>query len=588
MKSSFTQSLFARLPITLALLLTVFVFSAAAEGPRSKGPGKKADKKATAKKDTRKAKDTKHDRDKASAKKNDRRDSRRDKATAKNDRNKKADKRADKDDKKLSRADKRAAEAKRRKEEAERRAAIEAERRRREEARRAAIARALAFERGLRTTTIDNISHDKTDGEDLRVRQAAINALGNRAGSVVVMEAQTGKILTIVNQDWAVRQTIRPCSTVKLVTGVAALNEGVISKEDGSIKGVPYRRNLDDALAFSDNGYFQRAGMQIGNQKMVEYGTKLGLGQPTGINLDGEAAGRLPTSDSDRRIYSHGDGTEVSTLQLAVLASEITNGGHRVLPRIPRNEVEKVRFQTFYKAEVDLPRQNMRRVIPGMMGAAEYGTARRNMDQTLGVAGKTGSCIDKGSWVGLFASVAPVENPKYAVAVITRGSKERGKWAAAVAADVYRSLASQIVRTDRNLAWTEFKIKPHTVKPPVNAADDEDDDDSAAAANNAAAAGMPADDTNVNDVNDLLLNNTQKVTTVPVVPKNSTNKLVTRTGDSKPVYQPQPSVQKPVTTKAPDYKPAQQQTPVKRDPAKPAFPPVVITYDKSGADHPEL
>jgi len=579
MKFSFTQSLFARLPITLALLLTVFVFSAAA-GPHSKkGPGKKADtKKTTAKKDTRKAKDTR--RDKVAAKKNDRRDSRRDKATAKNDRNSKADK----NDKKGSRADRRAAEAKRRKEEAERRAAIEAERRRREEARRAAIARALAFERGLRTATVENIAHDKTDGEDMRVRQAAINALGNRAGSVVVMEAQTGKILTIVNQDWAVRSTIRPCSTVKLVTGVAALNEGVISKEDGSIKGVPYRRNLDDAIAFSDNGYFQRAGMQMGNQKMVEYGTKLGLGQPTGINLDGEAAGKLPTSDSDRRIYSHGDGTEVSTLQLAVLASEITNGGHRVLPRIPRNEIEKTKFTPFYKAEVDLPRQNVRRMIPGMMGAAEYGTARRNMDQTLGVAGKTGSCIDKGSWVGLFASVAPVENPKYAVAVITRGQKERGKWAAAVAADIYRSLASQIVRTDRNLAWTEFKIKPHTVKPPINAADDEDDDTGTAADNNSAAAGG---DTDVNDVNNLLLNNSQKVIVVPSVPKNGDNKLVTRTGDSKPVYKPQSTEQKP-QTKTPEYKAAPPANQQKKDPAKPSFPPVVITYDKSGADHPRL
>src|SRR5262249_29889831 len=154
--------------------------------------------------------------------------------------------------------------------------------------RRAAIARALAFERALKTTTVENIARDQIEGEDMRVRQAAVRALNGHAGSVVVMEAQTGKVLTIVNQDWAVRSTIRPCSTVKLVTGVAALNEGVISKEDGSIKGVPYRRNLDDALAFSDNGYFQRAGMQVGNKKMVEYGTKLGLGQQTGVNLDGE------------------------------------------------------------------------------------------------------------------------------------------------------------------------------------------------------------------------------------------------------------------------------------------------------------
>jgi|GEM_PF-1268911 len=575
MKSRFTQSLFARLPIAFALLISIFVLSSVAS-TEANGPGRKGDtKKATAKKDGRKSKDTKRDstkdREKATAKKSDRRD----KATAKNDRNSKNDKA----DKRSSRADKRAAEAERRRKEAERRAAIEAEMRRREEARRAAIARAQAFERGLRTTTVENIAKDHVEGEDLRIRQAAINALGSHAGSVVVMEAQTGKVLTIVNQDWAVRSTIRPCSTVKLVTGVAALNEGVISKEDGSIKDTPYRRNLDDALAFSDNGYFQRAGMKMGNQKLVEYGQKLGLGQPTGINLDGEASGRLPYSNSNPRIYSHGDDTEVSTIQLAVLASEITNGGHRVLPRVPRNEIEKARFQPFYRAEVNLPKENVRRVIPGMMGAAEYGTAHRNMDQTLGVAGKTGSCIDKGSWVGLFASVAPIESPKYAVAVITRGQHERGKYAAAVAADIYRSLAQGIVRTDRNLAQTEFKVRPHFSKPPVAGADDEDDDDAGAAASDASAAGGSG----INDINNALLNNGQKVIMVPSAPRSADKKLITRTGDSKPLYQPADVPKTQVTT--PEYRPAQpQQSTPKKDTVKPSFPPVVITYDRSGAD----
>ena len=39
-----------------------------------------------------------------------------------------------------------------------------------------------------------------------------------------MMEAQTGKIVTIVNQDWAIRNSFKPCSTIKLVTGVAGLN----------------------------------------------------------------------------------------------------------------------------------------------------------------------------------------------------------------------------------------------------------------------------------------------------------------------------------------------------------------------------
>ncbi|HEX3102574.1 MAG TPA: penicillin-binding transpeptidase domain-containing protein, partial [Pyrinomonadaceae bacterium] len=426
-------------------LLALFVLGLAFNSDIS-AQSKKA---AAAKKAQAHAKDARKDREKAkaSAKNNKKGNA---KQTAKEkEKAKKAEANAKKDPKKAGES-KRASAERRRKEE-ERRQAIIAEQRRREQAAREARARKLAFEHGLRTETVTNISHDVTDGEDLSVRAAAINALGSHAGSVVVMEAQTGKVLTIVNQDWAVRSSIRPCSTIKLVTGVAGLNEGVISKEDGSIRNRSTRRNLDDAVAFSDNGYFQSVGANLGNTKLVEYAKDLGLGEPTGLNMPGEVSGRLPYNNNNARIYSHGDDTEVSTIQLAVMVSAITNGGHRVLPRIPRNEIEKSKFQAFYKANVELPQQNVRRMIPGMMGAAEYGTAHRNMDQTLGVAGKTGSCIDKGSWVGLFASVAPIEKPKYSVAVITRGQGERGKYAAAVAAQVYRALGQQIVRTDRNL-----------------------------------------------------------------------------------------------------------------------------------------
>ena len=381
---------------------------------------------------------------------------------------------------------------------------------------------------GLRTETETNIANDRTEGEDLAIRNVAINALGGHAGSVVVMEAQTGKVLTIVNQNWAVRSTIRPCSTIKLVTAAAGLNEGVISKVDGSVRNTPTRRNLDTAIAYSDNGYFQRAGASIGNQKLVEYGKQLGLGAPTGINLEGEAPGRLPYNNSNARIYSHGDDTEVSTIQLAVMAAALTNGGNRVLPRIPRNSVEKAKFQPFYKAKVELPQQNIRRVIPGMMGAAEYGTARRNMDQNLGVAGKTGSCIDKGSWVGLFTSVAPIEQPKYAVAVITRGPSERGRVAAGVAAKIYSALAPQIVRTDRNLAQTEFHIQPKSIvtaaASTVAASADEDEDDDDADASDVAVA------------NDARIDG-RNVIVVPSAPRTE-KKLVQKTGSSKPVFPP--------------------------------------------------
>lgn len=534
-----------RLVSLLTILSVIFVVSfetaAQTRKPADKNASAKkaaAKKAADAKKATAKAKDAKKDKRKEKEQAKNKKNSRARDEKAKRVADTKAkDAKNKKDAKKPTESKKEAAE--RRRKEEERRQAALAEQRRREQARREAIARQQAFIRGLRTETETNIANDRTDGENLAIRNVAINALGGHAGSVVVMEAQTGKVLTIVNQNWAVRSTIRPCSTIKLVTAAAGLNEGVISKVDGTVRNAPTRRTLDTAIAYSDNAYFQRAGASIGNTKLVEYGRQLGLGAPTGINLEGEASGRLPYNNSNARIYSHGDDTEVSTIQLAVMAAALTNGGNRVLPRIPRNSIETAKFQPFYKAKVELPQQNIRRVIPGMMGAAEYGTARRNMDQNLGVAGKTGSCIDKGSWVGLFTSVAPIEQPKYAIAVITRGPSERGRVAAGVAAKIYSALAPQIVRTDRNLAQTEFHIQPKAEITAAStlAANADDDDEDADEAN--------AGETDVADASDLR-NEGRNVIVVPNAPRTE-KKLVQKTGSSKQV-----------------------------------FPPVVITYSKDG------
>ena len=168
--------------------------------------------------------------------------------------------------------------------EAKRRAALETQRRRALAASEARN-RKVAFEQRLRTDTVENISNDVTEGEDLEVRRAAVNALGNHAGTVVVMEVQTGRILTIVNQDWGIRDSFKPCSVIKLVTSVAGLNEGVI-QADGSITQSNFAIGLDDALAYSNNAYFQRVGVNLGNQKLISYARILGLGEPTGLNVD--------------------------------------------------------------------------------------------------------------------------------------------------------------------------------------------------------------------------------------------------------------------------------------------------------------
>jgi beta-lactamase class D len=343
-------------------------------------------------------------------------------------------------------------------------AALE-EKRRRDQAIRAAQAKKRALENSFRNETVSNILKDDISGEDMEIRRAAVNALGSHAGTIVVMEAQTGKILTMVNQDWAIRKSFKPCSTIKLVTAVAGLDKNLIDS-DGSIRNKRFRLDLTDALAYSNNSYFQLVGSNLGSETMISYAQRLGLGQPTGINADGESIGRLPFGNNNARIYSHGDDTEVTPLQLGVMVSAISNGGKVIIPQIPKSKVQKTAFRGYLRRTISLPKEDLQGVIPGMIGAAEYGTARRGVDATLGIAGKTGSCIEKGSWVGLFASVAPVADPQYSVVVITRGQGERGKYAAAIAGQIYNVLGKRMNNGNKNLAKVPLILKP---QPKVNA-----------------------------------------------------------------------------------------------------------------------
>jgi len=104
----------------------------------------------------------------------------------------------------------------RRMEAGHRRAMLEA-RRRAEAARLAAIAR----ENAMRNEVQQLIAKDDLSGEDPEVRRVAVNALGHHAGTVVVMDPQTGRVYSVVNQEWGLRRGFKPCSTIKLVTGVA-------------------------------------------------------------------------------------------------------------------------------------------------------------------------------------------------------------------------------------------------------------------------------------------------------------------------------------------------------------------------------
>ncbi|HVF55777.1 MAG TPA: penicillin-binding transpeptidase domain-containing protein [Pyrinomonadaceae bacterium] len=507
----------------------------------------KGGEQASAKKDSARgrasAKETRADRRREErAAKNDRR-------ASKNDRNERADKQDRRDDRRASKDDDRKAGGKASRKERLAEARREAERRRREEAERraeiarqaaiaraaaraAAIARQRAADQALRDETVANIMRDDTTGEDPEVRRAAIEALGNHAGSVVVMSPKDGRVYAVVNQDWAVRKGFKPCSTVKIVTGLAGLSDHVIDPvQTVNIGTGSFRLDLTDSLAFSNNIYFQKVGGEVGFDRMMEYARKLGLGQPTGINHANESPGRLPLFKNGyavNHMSSHGDDIEVTPVQLANMTSALANGGQLLIPHLPRTPEENVRFRREVKRDIGIPQENLRRIVPGMIGAVNYGTAKLAQDPTQTVAGKTGSCTGQGSWLGLFTSYAPVQDPQLVVSVVTRGSGERGRVAAGVAGRIYRSLNQRFGArpgTTPMLANDMLPTRPKIDPSKAKLVSDED-------AEADAYVVSEAEDTSATQ-NNAVQSNVQK-----------TSKSIQRPSDSSP--RPSPSTSQPV------------------------------------------
>ncbi|HEX8888213.1 MAG TPA: penicillin-binding transpeptidase domain-containing protein [Pyrinomonadaceae bacterium] len=371
-------------------------------------------------------------------------DKRRDKNSARELRASRKEQEADRrgGDRALSRRE-RLAEARRLAE--QRRREIAEARRRAELARQAAIARQRAIEQAMRDEAMSNIAKDDTTGEDLEVRRAAVAALGNHAGTVVVMDPKTGRVYTVVNQEWAIRRGFKPCSTIKLMTGLAGLTEKVIQPvQDVEVSDRHYSIDLTSALAYSNNGYFQNVGGRVGFDRLLVYARELGLGERTGINHANESPGRVPlfkTGYAVNHMCSHGDDFEVTPIQLANMVSAIGNGGNLLVPHLPRTPQEDAKFKTIVRRKLNIPQESLRQMIPGMIGSVNYGSGKKAYDPMQTIAGKTGTCIDKDrQWIGLFTSYAPVQNPQLAVVVVAKGSDGRGHFPAYVAGQIYKSL----------------------------------------------------------------------------------------------------------------------------------------------------
>ena len=299
-------------------------------------------------------------------------------------------------------------------------------------------------------TFADSTVGDQIDGEDLVVRRAAVEALGPYNGTVVVADPATGRVLAMVNQKLALKSGFQPCSTIKIVAALAGLSEGIIDRSTAMRLYGRTSMNLTNALAHSNNNYFANVGIKLGFEKVSYYARLFGLGEKAGLNIDGEQAGTLPLAPPKNggmgMMTSFGEGIALTPLQLAGLVSAVANGGTLYYLQHPVNLGEVEKFVPRVKRHLAI-QESIPEVKPGMMGAVEYGTARRaNYDPNEPIFGKTGTCTDSATptHLGWFGSFNDVMSTKLTVVVLLTGGRPiNGPVAAGVAGNVYRNLSQQ-------------------------------------------------------------------------------------------------------------------------------------------------
>jgi penicillin-binding protein 2 len=294
----------------------------------------------------------------------------------------------------------------------------------------------------------DIAAGDITAGEDSTVRQAAIDALGNMNGTVVAIEPTSGRILAMVNQKLALSSGAQPCSTIKLSVALAALNEGLVSKDTEVALTGRYHVNMTQALARSNNAYFEALGRKLGFEKVAYYAHEYGLGELAGYDIPNEQAGIYPDEVISEKLggvgkmCSFGEGISMTPLQLGAMVSAIANGGTLYYLQHPTTPEEVANFQPRIKRQLDIA-PLIPEISDGMAGAVQYGTARNvrlnfNEEEILG---KTGTCSHEGTRFGWFASYANTSVGRVVVVIFLQGGRPTfGPKAAEIAGRMYRNL----------------------------------------------------------------------------------------------------------------------------------------------------
>jgi penicillin-binding protein 2 len=377
---------------------------------------------------------------------------------------------------------------------------------------------------------------------DAHLQKAAEEFMINedKAGAVVAMEVKTGRLLTLVStppinleafiggishKNWNAllknpqhplrnktgQGTYPPGSTYKMISALAGLSKGVIDENTVFYCPGYYRFgnrtyrcwkhsghgavNLKRAISESCDVYFYHVGQRVGVDGLAEFARKLGLGAKTGVAVEHEKSGLVPTKAWKKSRYNRkwqegetlsiaiGQGFNLVTpLQICLMTSMIANGGIHYLPQLIEeildadgNVVEQfkpkiVKSLNVPERYIQLIRQGMQEVVHG-----KRGTARNARIKGLTIAGKTGTAqvVKVAQYRHLkekdipykyrdhawFTAYAPAEDPEIAVTVLVEHGLHGGSGAAPIAKKVLETYFADRLAAEEESETSEKKAR---------------------------------------------------------------------------------------------------------------------------------
>lgn len=370
---------------------------------------------------------------------------------------------------------------------------------------------------------------------DLQQAAEEIMARDDKAGAVVAVEVNSGRVLVaasspqlkleefiggISTKAWqallddhrhplinkVVQGQYPPASTYKIVTALAGLGEGVVSPDSiiycpghyrfGNRTYRCWKRgghgavNLERALAESCDVYFYQVGQRLGVDRLAGYALRLGLGKKTGVDMEHEKSGLIPTADWKKKRFNVpwqegetlsvaiGQGFDLATpIQVCMMTAALANGGTLYRPTL----IEKIHDPDGHQLEQFEPEvlerfvgqgQNMRLVRAGLVEAVngKRGTGRPARLNNITVAGKTGTAqvvrlkqfqhlkeedvpyqYRDHAW---FTCFAPAENPEIAVTVLVEHGLHGSSGAGPVARAVLEAYFADRLEQGQDIAYS--------------------------------------------------------------------------------------------------------------------------------------